>query len=221
MLYVGGQPVGILTEVVTVGTPGGYVLRIDRISREVAAVVPLAAPPEDVARLDDAVAGEMLSRNVNALGTREVCVKLWGLAKFVARPEEGKKLNPSATRRSALGGTETDNPGLLLPTMNTAVTLNGDASSFSLDATTLVGFVPRGTELDSVWDLAEGAIDRCLRSDARDAVGDVTLGATLRRERLSKRTMWEVEATKGSNREANVWLKFDGRRLELSVWRIE
>ena len=55
--------------------------------------------------------------------------------------------------------------------------------------------------------MAEDAIERCLRSDARLEVGDMK-ALPARITLSSKTTTWTLEATKGSNTRVDVWLSF-------------
>jgi hypothetical protein len=220
MVFVAGQPAGILTRVFTTGDAGGRILRIDRISSAVAATVPLELPSEERARLDDQIAGDMLIKNTNFTRTADFCLKLWQLGKWIARPEE--TLTPRAGRRSAWGGDQVDVESMLFPGATTVVTFEQRDRSLHRDARTLIGFVPRASELDPVWRSLEGAVDRCLNTKGQ--VEQIRLRSGLRREKYGHRTMWEVERTGRmgvSTEDANVWLDFSGREITLRVWTIQ
>ena len=222
MFFIGNQPAGILTSVLTVGRAGGRILRIDRVSRSVDAIVPLEAPLEERARLDPQLAADMLAKNANFIRTSDFCRNLWTLGKWVAKADY--QLTSEAHRRSAGGGDEWAIPSLLISAINTVVTREAREKSLYRTANTTIGFVPESTDLNRVWQPIEAAIDACLQSKMNKEVQQVQLRQGLRRDRSDKRTMWIVERTGRAGfatEQSDIWLKYESRAIVLDVWTIQ
>lgn len=217
MLYVEDQPTGILLKVSTEGLGTGRVYPINRIVPLVSHFLPLVEPREERDRFDEVLAAEAVRKNVAYMKTTEFCRNLLAMAKWIAKPED---FTYAAKRRSSLGGYEYDMDSWLFPDKMSVLTVSQDQRDRS--AKTRVGFVPQSMDLDGQWDLAERAIESCIRSDIRKQFDLRQRGGQLHGN-VGRDTRWNLERTGFlgiSLNQVDIWLELGYGEMQIRVWSI-
>lgn len=161
MLHVAGQLAGMLISVDTAHGNLGTVMRVERMHAAIGNFTPLFPPPQEKARYDDQLAGEILQKNLNFLETQEFCQNLYTMGLWLVKRDTKFEF---VERHILNGDYRYAISSIIIPGTNSEMWFT-EKNDKVAHISTIIGRVPRTEDPRIIKRRIESSVSRCINGN--------------------------------------------------------